>query len=379
MIVEDSSAEFLCENPQNDKKKNKYNSATTVAEIGFEMTNIEKSQYQHFFNQIINKINNARQRALTSINTEQIQLYFEIGKLILNKQEKLGWGKSVIEKLSLDLKKKYDHRSGFSTRNLWDMRRFYAEYKDDQILRQLVAEIPWGHNLLIMNKIKNRDERKYYLESTKKLGWSRAVLLNQIKADAYNFHKQLPKQTNFPTVLPEHLAEQANEAMKSVYTLDFLGVTKPVLERELEKRLIQQIKDFIMELGYGFCFIGNQFKLKLRDKEYFIDLLFYHRILKCLIAIELKTVEFEPEFAGKMNFYLELLDEQQKQKEDNPSIGLILCPEKDHLVVGYALRIQDKPIGVAEYRLTKELPEFLKGKLPTVKELEEKIKDELME
>ena len=343
------------------------------------MSKIEKSQYQEFFSEIINKITNARQTVLTSINNEQIQLYFEIGKLIVNKQEKLGWGKSVIEKLSLDLKKEYDHSSGFSTRNLWNMRRFYAEYNDDQILQQLVAEIPWGHNLLIMNKIQSRNERRYYIDATKKLGWSRSVLLNQIKADAYKFHKQLPKQTNFPNSLPVHLAEQANETMKSVYTLDFLGITKPVLERELENRLIQKVKNLIMELGYGFCFIGNQFKLKLRDKEYFIDLLFYHRILKCLVAIELKTVEFEPEFAGKMNFYLELLDEQQKQKEDNPSIGLILCPEKDHLVVEYALRIQNKPIGVAEYRLTKELPESLKGKLPTVKELEEKIKDELIE
>ena len=244
------------------------------------------------------------------------------------------------------------------------MRLFFLEYKENHNLLNLALTIPWSHNLLIIRK-------------TKQFGWTRAVLLNQILANAYQVQKTLPKQSNFPKTLPEHLSEQANEALKSVYNLDFLGITKPVLERKLENQLIQKIKDFLLELGYGFCFIGNQFKLRLGKKEYFIDLLFYHRYLKCLVAIELKAVEFEPEFAGKMNFYLELLDEQQKQTDDNPSIGLILCPKKDHLEVEYALRIQNKPIGVAEYRLTKELPESLKGKLPSIRELEFKINESI--
>lgn len=201
------------------------------------------------------------------------------------------------------------------------------------------------------------------------MGWSRAILLNQIKAKAYEYHIINPKQHNFNQTLPIHLSEQATEALKSEYNLDFLGITQPILERELENRLIENIRDLLMELGYGFCFIGNQYRIKLNEKEYFIDLLFYHRILKCLIAVELKVVGFEVEFAGKMNFYLEVLDNEVKQTDDNPSIGIILCPEKDDIEVEYALRTSTKPIGVAEYKLTHELPEQLKGKIPSKDEI----------
>jgi predicted nuclease of restriction endonuclease-like (RecB) superfamily len=219
--------------------------------------------------------------------------------------------------------------------------------------------------------LKDNKERKYYLQATDQLAWSRAVLLNQIKANAYKYHISNRKSSNFEKALPVHLSEQANEALKSEYNLDFLGITKPVLERELENRLVENIRDLLLELGYGFSFVGNQYRLKLNQKEYSIDLLFYHRIVKCLIAIELKTVEFEPEFAGKMNFYLELLDEQEKQPDDNPSIGIILCPRKDDIEVEFALRSSNKPIGVSEYKLTHELPENLKGKVPTSKELKQ--------
>jgi len=251
------------------------------------------------------------------------------------------------------------------------MRQFYLEYKNESELLDLAVKIPWGQNLLIMHQVKDLDERKYYLNAIDKLGWSRAVLLNQIKANAYQHHLINPKQSNFEIALPTHLSEQANEALKSEYNLDFLGISKPVMERELENRLIEKIRDLLLELGYGFSFIGNQHRLKLNQKEYFIDLLFYHRMLKCLVAIELKTVEFEPEFAGKMNFYLELLDEQEKQPDDNPSIGIILCPTKDNIEVEYSLRTNTKPIGVSEYKLTHELPKKLKGKVPTSKELKQ--------
>jgi predicted nuclease of restriction endonuclease-like (RecB) superfamily len=245
------------------------------------------------------------------------------------------------------------------------------EYKNETELLEIAFTIPWGQNLLIMHKIKDNKEKMYYLNATDKLGWSRSVLLNQIKADAYKHHFINPKLSNFDKALPVHLSEQANEAMKSEYNLDFLGITKPILERELENRLVENIRDLLLELGYGFTFIGNQYRLKLNQKEYFIDLLFYHRFLKCLVAIELKTVEFEPEFAGKMNFYLELLDEQEKQQDDNPSIGIILCPTKDNIEVEYSLRSNSKPIGVSEYKLTHELPNKLKGKVPTAKELKQ--------
>lgn len=207
------------------------------------------------------------------------------------------------------------------------------------------------------------------MTATDKLAWSRSVLLNQIKANAYKNHLINPKQHNFENALPVHLSEQANEALKGEYNLDFLGISNPILERELENRLVENIRDLLLELGYGFSFIGNQYRLKLNEKEYFIDLLFYHRFLKCLLAIELKTVEFQPEFAGKMNFYLELLDEQEKQPDDNPSIGIILCPTKDNIEVEYTLKTNRKPIGVSEYKLTHELPKQLKGKVPSSGEL----------
>ena len=229
-----------------------------------------------------------------------------------------------------------------------------------------------------MQKVKNEKEREYYITVAIKFGWSRNMLLNQIKSDAYalNFKQKIH---NFTKILPSHLAEQADESIKSVYNLNFLGITKPVLERELEKRLINKIKQFILELGYGFSFIGSQYRLALGENEYFVDLVFFNRRLKCLVAIELKTGKFEPEYAGKMDFYLHLLDDQVKLGDENHSIGIILCAEKDNIVVEYALRNARRPIGVAEYRLTltKKLPKKLKGKLPDVKLLKQSIKEEL--
>ena len=329
----------------------------------------ELKQYANFFNEIINAINSAKYEAYKSLNKHHIGLNFEIGKLIVNNQESNNWGKSIVDTLSLDINKQIDGIKGYSPQNLWRMRQFYLTYRDEAELLELAMKIPWGQNLLIMHKVKDNKERKYYLTETDKLGWSRAVLLNQIKANAFQHHLIKPKQSNFEKALPIHLSEQANEALKSEYNLDFLGITSPILERQLENKLIENIRDLIMELGYGFCFIGNQHRLKLNEKEYFIDLLFYHRILKCLVVIELKTVEFEPEFAGKMNFYLELLDEQVKTEDDNPTIGIILCPEKDDLEVEYALRTSSKPIGVSEYKLTHKLPEQLRGKIPNKEEL----------
>ena len=331
----------------------------------------ELTAYNYFFKAVIETINSAKYEAYKSLNKYHIGQNFELGKLIVKNQEKNNWGKSIVDTLSRDINKTVDGAKGYSPQNLWRMRQFYLEYKNETELLEIAFTIPWGQNLLIMHKIKDNKEKLYYLNATAKLGWSRSVLLNQIKADAYKHHLVNPKLSNFDKALPVHLSEQANEAMKSEYNLDFLGITKPILERELENRLVENIRDLLLELGYGFTFIGNQYRLKLNQKEYFIDLLFYHRFLKCLVAIELKTVEFEPEFAGKMNFYLELLDEQEKQADDNPSIGIILCPTKDSIEVEYSLRSSSKPIGVSEYKLTHELPSKLKGKVPTAKELKQ--------
>lgn len=326
------------------------------------MKNIAGKEYIKFLNEIKSRIVASRIQAIRSVNKELINLYWDIGKRIVERQKKFGWGKRVVEQLSRDLINEYANSKGFSRDNLWRMRMFYLEYKEEK-LAQLVPELPWGHNILIMQKVKNMKEREYYITSGIKFGWSRNVLLNQIKANAYLL-SQRKKTHNFPRALPVHLAEQADESIKSVYSLDFLGITKPVLERELEKRLVEKIKQFILELGYGFSFIGNQYRLTLENNKYFVDLLFFNRNLKCLVAVELKIGKFEPEYAGKMDFYLNLLDEQVKLKDENPSIGIILCADKDNIVVEYALRSVKKPVGVAEYYLTKKLPEYLVGKLP---------------
>lgn len=325
--------------------------------------------YKELFDNIVNQINNARIDAASKANNILGGLYYNIGKIITVKQEEHGWGKSVVEKLSVDIGNIFGASEGYSPQNLWYMRQFYMEYKDSPALLNLALQIPWGQNIQIFSKIKNASEREYYLKATIGNAWSRNVLLNQIKADAYQQYIAHPKKHNFNLALPEHLAEQADEALKSKYNLEFLGIAKPILERQLENLLVENVKKLILELGYGFCFIGNQYRLYLSKKYYDVDLLFFHRKLRCLVAIDLKIKEFEPEFTGKMDFYLQLLDEQMKMPEENPSIGIILCTEKDNLEVEYALKLAKKPIGVAEYQITKKLPKYLQGQLPSAKEL----------
>ncbi len=332
-------------------------------------------EYKGTLDLIKKEICSARILVVKSVTNEHINLYLRIGKIILEKQEEQGWGKAVVEQISMDLQKDYPESSGYSARNLWDMRRFYARYAENEKLRQLVAEIPWGQNLLILTKANDDKEAEYYLMATKEYGWSRAVLLNQIKAQSYQRALSENKHHNFNTALPEYLIEQADEALKSEYNLDFLGLKHGVKERELENKMIENIRNVILELGSGFAFLGNQYKIKLGEKEYFIDLLFYHRKLQCLIAVELKAGGFKPEYAGKLNFYLEILDSTEKTENENPSIGILLCAEKDNLEVEYALRISNKPIGVAEYQLTKNLPKELQNYLPDNKTLENKLKE----
>ncbi len=334
---------------------------------------MQETEYTGLLNEIKQNVVNSRIQAVKAVNSELIGLYWNIGKLILERQKEHGWGKSIVEKLSNDLQKEFPQQTGFSSRNLWDMRRFYDRYQNESKLRQVVAEIPWGHHLLILNKIDDFDEAHYYIKASSELGWSRNVLLIQIKSDLY--HRALPenKNHNFNRALPVYLAEQADEAIKSTYNLEFLGLRKEVLEKELENKMIEHIRDLLIELGYGFAFLGSQYKVKLGNNEYFIDLLFYHRKLQCLIAIELKAGKFEPEYAAKLNYYLEILDDTVRMKHENPSIGILLCSEQDNLEVEYALRIVNKPIGIAKYELTKELPKEYKGELPEINELKDKL------
>ena len=323
------------------------------------------------------RIRESRIRAYRSVNRELMELYWSIGRDIVTRQERDGWGKAVVERLSLDLRDEFPGLSGFSPQNLWYMRQLFSTYKDKPNLQQLVGEIPWGQNLLILAKVKEPDAQEYYLRMTAEMGWSRNVLLNQIKTDAYRRHGVAAKQHNFRETLPEALAEQAHEAMKDVYALDFLGITKPVVERELERRMINHIRDVLLELGQGFAFVGSQYPLRFAVDDYFVDLLFYHRRLRCLVAIELKAGKFRPEYAGKMNFYLNLLNDFVREPGENPSIGIILCGDRNRMEVEYALKGIDKPVGVAEYTLTRELPPDFAGKLPEAEELEREIMREL--
>jgi len=334
--------------------------------------------YQIFLTEIVSLVQNHRVLAVQAIQTISNTLYWNIGDLIINRQKEHGWGKSIVEQLSIDLKHHVGEGVSWSPRNLWFMRQVVEEYSilkqpvsELEKVKQLVSEVPWGQNILILQKVKDPKARVFYLQTTIKNRYSRAVLLNQITADAYGNYLLHPSQHNFAAALPKHFLEQAQESIKSVYSLDFLDINKPITERELETTMVENVKRLMMELGYGFCFIGNQYRVTLGTKEYFTDLLFYHRILKCLVAVELKVIEFEPEFVGKLDFYLQLIDEQLKQPDDRPSIGILLVPHKDRLEVEYALRTASKPIGVSQYKLSKKLPIELLGKLPSAKEFQQ--------
>ncbi|MEI6411415.1 MAG: PDDEXK nuclease domain-containing protein [Bacteroidota bacterium] len=329
--------------------------------------------YQNLLAEIKSAIRSSRNKAIRQLSRAVIESYWDIGQRILECQQQNGWGKGIVEQLSLDLQREFPGTEGYSARNLWNMRLFYETYGSFPNLQQRVAEIPWSHHLIIMSKVKTHEARLYYIDMTSKMAWSRDVLLNQIKAEAYERHLLEPKLSNFGKTLPEHLAEQANEVLKSSYSLEFLGINRQVLEWELESRLLQKLKDFLLELGYGFTFVGSQYSLKLSDKTYRVDLLFFHRGLRCMVAIDLKIGAFKPEYAGKMNFHLELLDEQVRMEGENPSVGIILCAEKDSLEVEYALRTSKKPIGVAEYLLLPELPENMIGLLPSPDEIKTRL------
>lgn len=354
--------------------------------------------YPAFLAALKERILHARTTAARAVNQELVLLYWDIGRGIVEKQQTAGWGDSVVERLAADLRVAFPDMRGFSVVNLWRMKQLFLEHtspeflsqavkalkvgdvdsaKLSQAVRQLVAAIPWGHHANVLARITDPAARLYYLRATAQLGWSRSVLLNQIKARAYERAVKEKKTHNFALALPEHFAEQADEMMKSRYNLEFLGISQPMKERELEDRLIDRLQRFILELGYGFCFVGRQYRLALGRKEYFVDLLFYQRFLKALVAFDLKIGSFEPEHAGKMDFYLNLLNEKERAPGDQPSIGIILCAEKDDIEVEFALKTKNNPIGVAEYQLQAKLPAEFKGRLPTGKQLADAVREVL--
>lgn len=331
--------------------------------------------YTHFIKDLKQKIYSAKTKAILSANRLMIELYFEIGREIVAKQETLGWGKSVVEQMSRDLVSEFGEKSGYSGSNLWRMRNFYLSYREDENLAQLVREVSWGQNILIFEKCKTSQEREYYLRNTIEYGWNRNLLTHHIKTDLFHRDDKQEKTNNFEVVLPSHLSELATDIVRSEYNLEFLEVAKDAHERHVEKTLIENIKHFLLELGYGFSFIDNQYKVSLGENEYFIDLLFFHRKLNALVAIELKVGKFRPEYAGKMNFYLNLLNDTVRMPHENPAIGIILCTDKDGLEVEYALQNVMQPMGVSTYTVKEKLPEELAKALPTKEELEAKLKE----
>lgn len=375
--------------------------------------------YPAFLSALKDRVLRARVSAARAVNADLVLLYWDIGRGIVEKQRTMGWGDAVVEMVAADLHRAFPQMTGFSPRNVWYMRRLFEVYADPDFLReaathltrrgetlilpqpvaesaqpakagrrrahaplmeilpQLVAEIPWGHHRVMLDKLADPPELLYYLRATAHFGWSRNVLLNQIKVHGYARALKEKKTHNFALALPEQLAEQADEILKSRYNLEFLGIARAIKERELEDHLISRLQQFILELGYGFCFVGRQHRLALGRNEYFVDLLFYHRFLKALVAFDLKIGAFEPEHAGKMDFYLNLLNDKERADDDQPSIGIILCAEKDDVEVEFALKTKTNPIGVAEYQLKSTLPPQFKGRLPTAKQLSDALRNAL--
>ncbi|MEH2126517.1 PDDEXK nuclease domain-containing protein [Nostoc sp.] len=326
------------------------------------MSNPISDNYRDLLMEIKQRIRSAQYEALKAVNREMINLYWDIGQIIVTQQQGASWGKSVVEQLAKDLQGEFPGISGFSARNIWRMRDFYLTYHSKEILPPMVAEIGWTHNIVILEKCKDDLEREFYIRMTRKFGWTKNVLIHQIENQTYE--KTLLNQTNFDKTVPAEIRNQLKLAVKDEYTFDFLELADEHSERQLEQAILARVEPFLQEMGGRFTFVGSQYRLEVGDKEFFIDLLLYHRQLKCLVAIELKTGEFLPEYVGKMQFYLAALDDLSRFPDENLSIGIILCKSKDKTIVEYALRESNKPIGIATYKLFSTLPQELKNQLP---------------
>ncbi|MBW4454188.1 MAG: DUF1016 family protein [Nostoc indistinguendum CM1-VF10] len=326
------------------------------------MSNPISEDYRYLLMEIKQRIRSAQYEALKAVNREMINLYWDIGQIIVTQQQGASWGKSVVEQLAKDLQAEFPGISGFSAANLWRMRLFYESYVNNEKLAPMVREIGWSHNLVIVEKCKDDLEREFYIRMTRKFGWTKNVLIHQIENQTYE--KTLLNQTNFDKTVPAEIRNQLKLAVKDEYTFDFLELADEHSERQLEQAILARVEPFLQEMGGRFTFVGSQYRLEVGDKEFFIDLLLYHRQLKCLVAIELKTGEFLPEYVGKMQFYLAALDDLSRFPDENLSIGIILCKSKDKTIVEYALRESNKPIGIATYKLFSTLPQELKNQLP---------------
>ena len=335
------------------------------------MESIMPDSYAQFLADLKIRIQAAQLRAALAVNRELVLLYWQIGRDILDRQARESWGAKVIDRLAADLKHAFPDMKGFSPRNLKYMRRFADIWPDAEFVQQVAAQLPWFHNCVLLDKVADSDERVWYARAAIQHGWSRSVLVHQIESALHS--RQGKAITNFDRALPPPQSDLAQEVTKDPYNFDFLMLGKEAHERDLERGLLEHLRKFLIELGVGFAFVGSQYPLTVGGEEFRIDLLFYHLKLRCYVVIDLKAVAFQPEFAGKMNFYLSAVNNHLRHPDDQPSIGLILCKTKNRVIAEYALEDYSKPIGISEYRLAESLPEKLQGSLPTVEELENEL------
>lgn len=328
--------------------------------------------YQELLEDLKLRIRAARVRAALSVNRELVLLYWHIGRAILERQAREGWGAKVIERLGEDLRREFPDMRGLSRANLFYMRSFAEAYQAEEIVQQLAGQLPWYHNVVIFTKLKDPALREWYIRACIEHGWSRAVLEAQIET---RLHERSGRAiTNFSRTLPGTQFELAQQILKDPYNFDFLTLHDAAVERDLHRGLLEHMKSFMLELGVGFAFVGSDYHLVVGGEDFYLDLLFYHLKLRAFVVVELKAAEFRPEYAGKLNFYLSAVDDLLRHPQDNPTIGILLCKGRNRVIVEYALRDVHKPIGVAEYQLAQALPEHLKGSLPTVEQLEAELK-----
>ena len=327
--------------------------------------------YADWLTSLKTRIHHARQRAALAVNQELIGLYWQIGRDILQRQAEQGWGKKVIDRLSRDLRTAFPEMKGLSPRNLQYMRTFAEAWPGPEIVQQAVAQLPWGHNVILLDKVGTPEARRWYALKAIEHGWSRNVLVMQIESGL--MERSGTAVTNFPATLPAAQSDLAIESLKDPYRFDFLGLGEEAQERDIERALTQHVTDFLLELGAGFAFVGRQVLLDVGGEEFFIDLLFYHLKLRCYVVIELKAGKFKPEHLGQLGFYLTAIDRQVRHPDDNPSIGLLLCKSRNRVVAEYALGGRSQPMGIAEYQLVESLPQELQTSLPTIEQLEREL------
>ncbi len=333
--------------------------------------NIQDTEYKNWLSELKTKIRSSQLKAAIAVNSVFIEFYWDLGKMIAEKQT--AWGSQFLEKLSKDLRLEFPDMEGFSKTNLYNVRRFYQFYINDEFFHQLGGKIPWRHHVEIFTKAKTIDEAHFYIQKTIENGWSRDILSLQIKSDLYN--RQGKAITNFKLTLPDNSSDLAHQILKDPYNFDFLTLTENYKERELENALVDNVTKFLLELGTGFAYVGKQVPMMVGGQEYFIDLLFYHLKLRAFIVIELKATSFIPEYAGKLSFYLSAANDLLKHPTDNPTIGLLICKDKNDVIAEYALKDINQPMGVSEYQLTKLFPNELKSSLPSIEEIENELKN----